>query len=130
MIRDHDDNVKSHPQRLVLRSKRLSKIPTTSQPSHIQRPAKYKQWKEGGDLKLEKAVSEVLSNQLSIRKAAEQYGIPRSTLHDHVSGRVQPGASSGPKRYLSQTKEDELVSFVTKSSQVGYTRTRSDVSIH
>ena len=76
MIRDHDDNVKSHPQRLVLRSKRLSKIPTTSQPSHIQRPAKYKQWKEGGDLKLEKAVSEVLSNQLSIRKAAEQYGIP------------------------------------------------------
>lgn len=27
-------------------------------------------------MKLEKAVSDVLTNQLSIRKAAEQYGIP------------------------------------------------------
>ena len=105
IIRDHDDNMQSHPQRLVvLRSKRLSKIPTTSQPSHIQRPAKYKQWKEGGDLKLEKAVSEVLSNQLSIQKAAEQYGIPRSTLHDHVSGRVQPGVVPSGNRICHKQK--------------------------
>ena len=97
---DNDDNAKSRPQRLMLRSKRFSNVLTTSHPSHIQGQYKYKQSKEGGGLKLGKAVSGVLSNQLRIPKAAEEYGIPRSTLHDHLSGTVQPATGSGPKRYI------------------------------
>lgn len=53
----------------------------------------------------------------------------RSTIHDHVSGKVQPGATSGPKPYLSETEEDELTSFIIKSAEIGYPRTKSDVSL-
>ena len=37
---------------------------------------------------------------LSIRKVSDMYGIPRSTLHDHVSGKVAYGAKRGPDPYL------------------------------
>ena len=38
---------------------------------------------------------------VSLRRAAEMYKIPRSTLHDHVSGKIALGARSGPHPYLS-----------------------------
>ena len=37
-----------------------------------------------------------VENGASLRKAAEMYRIPRSTLHDHVTGKVAFGAHSGP----------------------------------
>ena len=55
--------------------------------------------------------------------AAEEYAIPRSTLYDHVSGRVMPGAKSGPKAYLTSAEEEELVNFLQGISSIGYSRT-------
>lgn len=43
----------------------------------------------------------------SVRRAAEEYGVPRATLGDRVSGRVKPGAVSGPSKYLSTDEEEE-----------------------
>ena len=48
----------------------------------------------------------------SVRRAAEQFNIPKSTLGDRVSGRVLPGALSGRQRYLTQSEESELYKFV------------------
>lgn len=59
--------------------------------------------------------------------SAEQYCVPKSTLHDHLSGRVQSGASSGPPRYLTDEEEMELVDFLTGCVSVGYAQSRSDV---
>ena len=42
---------------------------------------------------------EAVARGMSVRKAAEEYGIPKSTLWEHVSGNVLPGAHSGPPRY-------------------------------
>ena len=44
----------------------------------------YKHWT---DLGLSKALKDI-DKGLSIRKVSDMYGIPRSTLHDHVSGKV------------------------------------------
>ena len=55
-------------------------------------------------------------------KAAEEYGIPKSTLWDHVSGNVLPGAHSGPPRYLTTEEEDELEQFLLSSASIGYPR--------
>ena len=64
----------------------------------------------------------------SIRRAAEEYDVPRATLGDRVSGRVQPGAVSGrvqpgtvsgPTKHLS-TEEKELVKFVLGCASIGY----------
>ena len=62
---------------------------------------------------------------LSLRRAAEMYNIPRSTLHDHVSGKIALGAKSGPDPYLSF--EEELASFLLQTAEIGYPHTRKQV---
>ena len=47
---------------------------------------------------------------LSVRRAAAQYDIPPSTLHDCVSGEVSAGAVSGAPHCLDEDEEKELVS--------------------
>ena len=49
-----------------------------------------------------------------MRYAAEKSGVPNSTLHDRVSGKVQHGTISGPDPYLTVEKEEELASFLIK----------------
>ena len=60
-------------------------------------------------------------------RAEEEFGVPRSTLYDHISGHVAPSAHSGPHRYLSDQKEKELVNFLIGCSRFGYARTRKQV---
>ena len=55
----------------------------------------YKSWTDTG---LSKALTAVDAG-LSIRKVAEMYGIPKSTLHDHMPGKVPCGAKCGPDPY-------------------------------
>ena len=56
-----------------------------------------------------------------------QYNVPKSTLSDRVSGRVQPGAVSGPPKYLTSTEEAELAKFLSRCGAVGYARSKSEV---
>lgn len=50
---------------------------------------------------LMKAYLAVVDDGMSVRRAAECYKVPKSTLHDRVSGKVAFGARSGPASYLS-----------------------------
>ena len=59
-----------------------------------------------------------------IKRAAEEHGVPVSTLRDRISGRVVHGTKPGP---LSSTEEAELSSFLQPCSKVSYGRTRTDV---
>ena len=51
--------------------------------STLERPPTYKEWDEGRMLK---AYEEVKKGTLSVRRAALQYSVPKSTLSDRVSG--------------------------------------------
>ena len=75
---------------------------------------------------MDKAVSAVLQNQMSVRAAAELYGIPESTLGDRISGRVLPGTASGAVRYLADS-EEELAEFIIGCASIGYPRTVRDI---
>ena len=61
------------------------------------------------------------------KRAAEEHGVPVSTLRDRISGRVIHGTKPGPRPYLSSTEETELSSFLKSCSDIGYGRTRTDV---
>ncbi len=63
----------------------------------------------------------------SLRKASELYGVPKTTVYDHATGRVKHHATSGPERYLNIQEEEELCSFLIGASQIGYPRTRPKV---
>ena len=73
---------------------------------------------------MNKAVSSV-KDGVSIRRAAEQFNVPKSTLGDRVSGRVQLGSRSGPKTYLSDHEEKELATFLIRCGSIGYPRTKA-----
>ena len=73
------------------------------------------------------AVDAVMKDGLSVRRAAEVYNVPKSTLGDRISRRVLPGSVSGPVRYLSDREEDELIHFLLECASIGYPRSRLEV---
>ena len=88
------------------------------------RPSQYKYWNEE---RLSKAYEAIKNDGLSIRRAAEEYNVPKSTLHDRITGRVMFGATSGPSKYLSSEEEDELVVFLKGCSSMGFPRSRKEI---
>ena len=84
----------------------------------------YKSWTEE---KMQLAYNAVVHNGLSVRQAAEEYGVPRSTLGDRVSGRKMLGCKSGPPRILTDEQEECLVKFLIRCSIIGYSKSRGDV---
>ena len=71
------------------------------------RPIRYKGWSHES---MKAAMKAVIDDGMSIRDAAEQYGVPRSTLGDRISGRVLPGATSGPRTFLTSDEEEDCLS--------------------
>ena len=76
---------------------------------------------------LEAAYQSVISGKMSCRRAAEEYGIPRTTLYDKVSGKAPLKAKVGGKRYLTDDEESKLVEFLVGCASVGYAKSRRDV---
>ncbi len=88
-----------------------------------KRPSKRITWTNEQMLAAMKAVEDAQS----VRQAACDHGVPRSTLKDRIHGRVVYGTKPGPKPYLSSSEENELETFLKKCAQVGYGKTRRDV---
>jgi len=84
----------------------------------------YKHWTEE---QMDLAMDAVIEGSSTVRCAAVEYGVPRSTLGDRISGRVIPGTKSGPAKYLTNEEEDELVQFLLDCASVGYPRGRQEV---
>jgi len=73
------------------------------------------------------AIQDVRCSKLSLRKAALQYGIPKSTLSLYVSGKLQIGARRGPASILSAEEEQRIVDYAVHMGQIGYGRTREQI---
>lgn len=86
------------------------------------RPLQYKAWNDENMLGAIKACT---YDNVSVRKAAEMYGVPKSTLGDRMSGRVLDSVPSS--RYLTNEEEQEVVSFVVGSASIGYPKTVKEI---
>jgi hypothetical protein len=95
--------------------------PCANESGLLQRPQQYKTYNKEKITKAQEAVQK----GISVRRAAEEYGIPKSTLHDRIVGKV--GSKSGPRRYLDSCEEIELLNFLSHCSSLGYSRTRQQV---
>ena len=87
------------------------------------RSGQYRMW---NDVNMVKAIT-LVEQGTSIRCAAEKCGVPRSTLHDRVTGKIQQGTKPGPDPYLTMEEEEELASFLVKCARIGYPHTRKQV---
>ena len=120
----HNNLYKGKPLKLSERIIRSDTDDDAAGPRQVMCPKQY-----GGysPEQMEKAVSAVLQNQLSICAAAELYGVPKSTLGDRISGRVLPGTASGAVRYLADSEEEELAEFIVGCASIGYPKTIRDI---
>ena len=76
---------------------------------------------------VDKAYEAIVSGGMSLRKAAEEYGIPRSTLHAKVQGKVALHVKSGAKKHHTDEEESKLVEFIAGCASVGYAKSRKEV---
>ena len=84
-------------------------------PHVTTRPEVYKQWNDERVTRPMKAVNEY---GMSVRRAAAEFNVPRSTLNDRMNGKVVHGTPSGRSRYLNYIEEEELVHFLLRSSSI------------
>ena len=75
------------------------------------------------------AAMETVKSGISVSRAALEHNVPRTTFQDRHLERVEHGNKPGPRLYLSEHEEKELVDFIKVVSSVGYGRTRSQVMI-
>ena len=73
------------------------------------------------------AMEAVQEGRMGVNRAALEFGVPRTTLKDRISGRVVHGSKSGPKPYLTYEQEKEMVDFLITCSKMGYGKTRNEV---
>ena len=74
------------------------------------------------------AVQSVRSVKHSIRKAAAEFNVPKSSLGNRVNGRVEHGKKNGPETLLDPADEAELAVFYLKHvSRHGYARSKDMV---
>ena len=74
-----------------------------------------------------RAMEAVRSGTLGVNRAAEQFGVPRTTLKNRISGRVEHGRKSGPVPYLNKDEEEQLVDFLIQLAKIGHGKTKQDV---
>ena len=66
---------------------------------------------------LVEAVKACVENNMSIRKAAVDFDVKRSTLHDHVKKEM---GTIGAPRQLTEAEEEEIVSVMDASAEWGF----------
>lgn len=76
---------------------------------------------------MERALTEVKSGRCTVRQAAKEFGVPKSSLGDRVSGRVTPGSRSGPAQLITSTDEELLVEFSLYMSRHGFPLTKQQL---
>ena len=77
---------------------------------------------------LEAAMKDVKSKQLSASAAARKYGIPPSTLHDHLSGKSTK-RYGGPPTILTAKEEKEIERVCQVMHELGFPLTKDFVSV-
>ena len=75
-------------------------------------------------VKLDLAI-EVVYRGFGVRRAAQMYGISKSTLCNRVKN--QRKSTPGPEPMLMRGLEDRVVSWIVKMAQIGYGQTKEQI---
>ena len=70
------------------------------------------------------AMKSIIDENTPVSRAAKIHGVPKSTLHDGISGKVCHGDKPGPEQLLSPVEEEEFANFLIEVAQAGYGKTR------
>ncbi|XP_058817167.1 uncharacterized protein LOC131680470 [Topomyia yanbarensis] len=89
----------------------------------IKRPAKY--GKNYTPAVLSTALAKVQNHEMSIKKAAKYFGIPRSTIRSRILKKNQDQIRAGPDTNLLMEEENELEAWIIDMQNRGYPITKN-----
>jgi len=72
---------------------------------------------------LEAALRDVQDRKVPVRMAAATHGVPKSTLYDYASGKVEFGTDT----MLTATEEQKLVDYAIHMAKIGYGCTKEHI---
>ena len=76
------------------------------------------------------SAEEDMKKGLSFRAASKKYGIPKTTLHDHIKGKFKGYETRmGPNRFFTDEEEADLSRQLLYMSDAGYPLTRKLVKM-
>ena len=76
------------------------------------------------------AMKDVNDNGMTIRVAARKWGIPKSSLYDRVSGKVEYYRRSGPPTVLTKEEETRLAEWLVEMKKRGCAFSKNDIFHH
>ena len=65
---------------------------------------------------IQKAISKVMANDMSINKAADAFGIKRTTSTDKLAGQIPVISTQGPKPILTAQEQSEIGTWAINMS--------------
>lgn len=57
---------------------------------------------------------------MSVRKAEQEFKVPKATIHDHVSGKVEAGARPGKPPAIPTEIEEQVVKSAMAAADMGF----------
>jgi hypothetical protein len=79
-------------------------------------------------LRLKEAVSSVKAG-MTVRLAAQQYTVPKSTINDRITGKRGMRVARGSKNSLSDEVEERIVKYTIQAQRNGYGKTYADLRV-
>ena len=73
------------------------------------------------------AMKAIKTGRLGVNRAAEEYSVPKATLKDRLTGRIQHGSKTGLDPYLTSNEEGKLVNFLIDICKMGHGKTKREV---
>ena len=70
---------------------------------------------------------EAVKKGSSIKRAAEENAVPRTTLQDRVLGNFERGKKPGPEPYLNVEEQEDLAKFVEVVADIRFGKTRKQI---
>ena len=86
-------------------------------------------YKQPDPVQLAEAVILVRNGLLSLRQAGQRFGIPKSTLYDHLHGKVESGSRPGRRPMLPSHLEDALADQCVEAAKKGMGVSRQQLAI-
>ena len=111
---------------LLTASYLLVRSPFVSLQDLAKMPPKKPRWIYTEDAMAE-AIVDITDNKLSVRRAAQKWGIPVSTISSRMKGQTAKSDQMQPGQHLSKNQEANLVSWILRQESLGYAPSHSQI---
>jgi Tc5 transposase DNA-binding domain/helix-turn-helix, Psq domain len=89
-------------------------------------PSKKPRWDYTKD-SITNAILDITNNHLTLRQAAQKWGLPRSTLSSRLRGQTALDDQIQPHQLLTRNQEAKLVSWILRQESLGYAPSHSQI---